>query len=64
MLYQLDPDNPNVQQISRVMSQMLWDYLRTHTMEEIEALRQRAEARRQMRHRLIEIPTPVTRQSA
>lgn len=55
----VDPNNPNVQHASRVMGEILWRYLCTHTLEEIEALRQQAETHRQMCHRLIERPTPV-----
>lgn len=48
----VDPNHPNVKHIAAVISEMNWQYLTTHTAEEIEEMKRRVERDREMRRRL------------
>jgi hypothetical protein len=55
----LDPNHPNVQRAARVVSEMMWKYVKTHTAEECEALLERAAEQQAIAERLFGRWRPV-----
>jgi|GEM_PF-3094458 len=55
----LDPDHPNVQRLAKVVSDIAWRYVTTHTAEECEDLLRRVERKRQIRNRMFGPPQPM-----
>lgn len=53
MPYIPDPNHPNVKHASTVISEIVWQYVTTHTIEEIEALKARVSRDKTFRRRLV-----------
>lgn len=56
----MDPNHPNTRHFVRVISEILTDYVRTHSLEECQELSRRVKRNRALRQRLCGRPRAVS----
>ncbi len=57
----MDPKHPNTRHFVRVISELVADYVRTHSLEECEELSRRIQRNRAIRQQLFGQPRPLSR---